>query len=539
MKLNIKYIYILSALFLCELTLAQTVTAQVKKQVQEKCLYHFDDLQRKQTWTESYNAAGLHFLDFNNSSYIEAYMGKNDGPFVKFNESDNSFNYGLRTASYTKVKKTTFFGMIDYNNFKGQNMTWSGLIYPERYLMLVADDRPAVKSKESYKLTGGLSLPLHENLFFGLQINYEAAMLAKRKDLRHRTDLLDFETTAGLMYKTEMFNVGLNYYYRKFHEKVEFSKIADDELLYTGYLFKGLWFGMIDIWNQRELNLSRSFIDVIQGGSLQVEFVKDYFRFHNEFTYKFKDGLSGPGIDRAYTQNEGTTLEYKGIAQYELDNMRHYLKIKTNYTDAVNYDKVSNTENIGGISTVIQYGRNKAFAKRSFDMSAEYELALGKFKCSPEWNFKAGYQYSSYSAVSSLVVPFYFTQEVNITTGYGKVNKNFLMQKGMIDLSLMGGYSMGNGDRLKMHTAAGASNQISDEIVPKQKVEMLKREYEYMTKGKLLGEVGFRYSKFVMKNRTAGSIYLDTKYSFTSASDLKYHTGGNAGMFSLALGYSF
>jgi hypothetical protein len=382
-------------------------------------------------------------------------------------------------------------------------------------------------------------LPLHENLFFGLQINYEAAMLAKRKDLRHRTDLLDFETTAGLMYKTEMFNVGLNYYYRKFHEKVEFSKIADDELLYTGYLFKGLWFGMIDIWNQRELNLSRSFIDVIQGGSLQVEFVKDYFRFHNEFTYKFKDGLSGPGIDRAYTQNEGTTLEYKGIAQYELDNMRHYLKIKTNYTDAVNYDKVSNTENIGGISTVIQYGRNKAFAKRSFDMSAEYELALGKFKCSPEWNFKAGYQYSSYSAVSSLVVPFYFTQEVNITTGYGKVNKNFLMQKGMIDLSLMGGYSMGNGDRLKMHTAAGASNQISDEIVPKQKVEMLKREYEYMTKGKLLGEVGFRYSKFVMKNRTAGSIYLDTKYSFTSASDLKYHTGGNAGIFSLALGYSF
>ncbi|MDP3398543.1 MAG: hypothetical protein Q8S23_05295 [Bacteroidales bacterium] len=539
MKLNIKYIYILSALFLCELTLAQTVTAQVKKQVQEKCLYHFDDLQRKQTWTESYNAAGLHFLDFNNSSYIEAYMGKNDGPFVKFNESDNSFNYGLRTASYTKVKKTTFFGMIDYNNFKGQNMTWSGLIYPERYLMLVADDRPAVKSKESYKLTGGLSLPLHENLFFGLQINYEAAMLAKRKDLRHRTDLLDFETTAGLMYKTEMFNIGLNYYYRKFHEKVEFSKVADDDVLYTGYLLKGLWFGMIDIWNQRELNLSRSFIDVIQGGSLQVEFVKDNFRFHNEFTYKFKDGLSGPGIDRAYTQNEGTTLEYKGIAQYELDNMRHYLKIKTNYTDAVNYDKVSNTENIGGISTVIQYGKNKAFAKRSFDMSAEYELALGKFKCSPEWNFKAGYQYSSYSAVSSLVVPFYFTQEVNITTGYGKVNKNFLMQKGMIDLSLMGGYSMGNGDRLKMHTAAGASNQISDEIVPKQKVEMLKREYEYMTKGKLLGEVGFRYSKFVMKNRTAGSIYLDTKYSFTSASDLKYHTGGNAGIFSLALGYSF
>lgn len=539
MKLRIKYTFIISALILCQLAFVQAVKAQAKKQVQEKCLYHFDDLQRKQTWTDSYNAAGLNFIDFNNSSYIETYFGKNDGPFVKFNESDNSYNFGLRTASYTKFKKTTFFGKIDYNNFKGQNMTWSGLIYPERYLMLVADDRPAVKAKESYKLSGGFSSPLSQNLIFGLQVNYETAMLAKRKDLRHRTDLLDFETTAGLLYKTENFNFGLNYYYRKFHENVTFSKIADDEILYTGYLFKGLWFGMFDIWNQAELNLSREFVDVIQGGSVQIEYVKDRFRFHNELTYKFQDGLTGPGKDRAYTQNEGTTIEYKGIAQFEQDEMRHYLKVKTNYSDAVNYDNVTNTERIGGITTIIQYGKNKAFAKRSFDMSAEYELALGKFKCSPDWNFKAGYQFSSYSAVSSLVVPFYFSQEVNITTGYGKINKNFLMQKGMIDLSLMGGYSMGNGDKLKMHTAAGASDQISEEIIPDHKMDMLSREYEYMTKGKLLGEVGFRYSKFVMTKRTAGSVYLDTKYSFTSASDLKYHTGGNAGIFSLALGYSF
>ena len=539
MKLNIKYIYIISALILCPLVMTQPVTAQVRKQVQEKCLYHFDDLQRKQTWTDSYNAAGLHFLDFNNSSFIEAYMGKNDGPFVKYYESDDSFNFGLKTASYTKIKKTTFFGKIDYNNFTGQDMTWSGLIYPERYLNSVADDRPAEKANESYKLSGGFSSPLSEKLFFGLQINYETAMMTKRKDLRHRTDLLDFETTAGLLYKTDMFNFGLNYYYRKFHEKVTFSKIAEDDILYTGYVLKGMWFGVFDIWNQTSLNLSRDFLDVVQGGSVQVEYVKDNFRFHNEFTYKFQDGLTGPGRDRAYSQNEGTTLEYKGIAQYEQDNMRHYLKVKTNYTDAVNYDKVSNTERIGGITTVIQYGRNKAFAKRSFNMSAEYELALGKFKCNPEWNFKAGYQFSSYSAVSSLVVPFYFSQEVNIVSGYGKINKNFLMQKGMIDLSLMGGYSMGNGDRLKMHTATGASNQISEEIIPDQEVDMLKREYEFLTKGKMFGEVGFRYSKFVMTKRTAGSIYLDTKYSFTSASDLKYHTGGNAGVFSLALGYSF
>ena len=539
MKINNKYIIIISALFLSQLFVNATATAQNKRKVQEKCLYHFDDLQRKQTWTDSYNAAGLHFIDFNNSSFVEAYMGKNDGPFVKYYESDNSFNFGLRTASYTKIKKTTFYGKIDYNNFSGKNMTWSGLINPERYLLSVADDRPADKRKESYKLTGGFSSPIADNLLFGLQINYETADLAKMKDLRHSTKLLDFEVTGGFIYKTEMFNFGANYYYRKFHENVNFSKVAEDDVLYNGYLLKGLWFGMNAIWNQDILNLSRPFVDVIKGGSVQVEYIRDNFKFHNEFTYKSQDGVSGPGADRAYSQSDAVAYEYKGVAQFETDETRHYLKVKTNYTEATNYDKITSTERIGGITVVYYYGLNKTFAKNTFDLNAEYELALGKYKCSPDWNFKAGYSYSSVAGLSSLISPFYFSQDYQITSGYGKVNKNFLMKNGMIDLSLLGGYSVGSGSKLKEHIAPGASDQISRDIIPFQKLDMLNREYEFLTKGKMFGEVGFRYSKFVMTKRTTGSIYLDTKYSFTSASDLKYHTGGNAGIFSLALGYSF
>lgn len=539
MKINNKYIIIISALLLSQLFVNTTATAQGKRKVQEKCLYHFDDLQRKQTWTDSYNAAGLHFIDFNNSSFVEAYMGKNDGPFVKYYESNNSFNFGLRTASYTKIKKTTFYGKIDYNNFRGQDMTWSGLIYPERYLLSVADDRPANKRKESYKLTGGFSSPIADNLLFGLQINYETADLAKMKDLRHSTKLLDFEVTGGLIFKTNIFNFGANYYYRKFHENVNFSKVAEDDVLYNGYLLKGLWFGRNDIWNQDGLNLSRPFVDIIQGGSVQVEYVNDNFRFHNEFTYKSQEGVSGPGADRAYSQSDAVTYEYKGVAQFETDETRHYLKVKTNYTEGTNYDKITSTERIGGITVVYYYGLNKTFAKNTFDLNAEYELALGKFKCSPEWNLKAGYSYSSVAGLSSLISPFYFSQDYQITSSYGKVTKNFLFKSGMIDLSLLGGYSVGSGSRLTEHIAPGASDQISDDIIPFQQAEMLNREYEFLTKGKMFGEVGFRYSKFVMTKRTAGSIYLDTKYSFTSASDLKYHTGGNAGIFSLALGYSF
>ena len=212
MKLKLKYI--ISVLFLCQFSFVQSITGQVK--VQEKSMYHFDDLQRKQNWTGSYNAAGLHFIDFSNSSYMEAYMEKNDGPFVKYYESDNSINFGLRTASYTKYKKTVYYGKIDYNNFIGQNMTWSGLINPERYLLLVADDIPAEKAKESYKISSGFSTPLAKNLLLGVTFNYEVANLSKRKDLRHETDLLDIEVCGGLVYQTRWLNIGANYYYRKF-----------------------------------------------------------------------------------------------------------------------------------------------------------------------------------------------------------------------------------------------------------------------------------------------------------------------------------
>lgn len=539
MKLKLRYTLIIFTLVFSQLTNPVTTVAQNDKGIQEKCLYHFSDLQRKQTWTDSYNSAGLHFIDFQNSSYIETYFGKNDGPFVKYYESDNSYNYGIRTASYSKINNVTFFGKVDYNNFLGQEMTNSGLIYPERYLVTVAGDRPTEKRKESYKLTGGFSVPVVNDLRFGLQINYETANAAKMKDLRHKTDLLDFEVTGGLAYSVGSFNIGANYYYRKFHENVAFSKVAEDEVQYQGYVYKGLWFGLMDTWSDDALNINRSFVDILNGGSIQVEYIRDNFRFHNELTYKYQDGVTGPGTDRAYTFSETSIYEYKGIAQLEGDNIRHYLRLKTKYEDAINYDNVTNQEIIGGITTIYQYGRNKASSRRKFDMNALYELALGTLKCNPEWNISLGYNYTSISTISSLITPFYFTQDIRVQSGYGKVNKNFMFQKGMIDVNLTGGFSNGLGTKLKQKRIAGASEQITEDIIPSQNVDLLNREYEFLTSNKLFGEVGFRYSKFVFFGKNPSAMYLDVKYSFTKASDIIYHSGSNAGIFNLAIGYSF
>lgn len=538
MKLQVKYLFIIAASALLSLVFTSPVTAQ-KREVQEKCLYHFDDLQRKQTWTDSYNPAGLGLIDFNSSSFVEAYMGSGKGDFVKYYEANQSFNFGLRTASYTKINKTTFFGEIDYNNFKGENMAWSGLIYPERYLMTVGNDVPAQKMKESYKLKGGLSAPLLPKLNFGLQVNYETAMMAKRRDLRHRTDLLDFEAITGIVYKGEKINIGASYIYRKFYENITFSKISDDVNEFQGYIFKGLWYGVFDRWDVREMDLSRPFLEVSQGVSGQLEYVEGGFRFLNEITYKYRDGYTGQGLEKALSQDQISTFEYKGNAQLESGDVRHYLKVNTLYTDGVNYDKISTQEVIGGLNVEIQYGRNKIFSKRSFDFNALYELAIGRHKCSPDWNLSAGYTHHSHMAVSSLTIPFYLTQNVKINSAFGKVNKNFVFSYGMIDVSLMAGYREGSGNPLKLENSNPTAPLVAEEILLEQREDLLNREFEYMIKGRAFGEAGVRVSRFVTSKNALGAVYLDAKYSLVQAGDVYYHAGNSSQFFSLALGFSF
>ncbi|MCK9303999.1 MAG: hypothetical protein PHP30_02425 [Bacteroidales bacterium] len=539
MKYNNKYILMISALALSQLCFILPLTGQNRRNVQERCLYHFEDLQKKQTWTDSYNAAGLHFIDFRSSSLIEAYMGKNDGGLVKYYESDNSYNFGLRTYSYKKIKNTTFYGKLDYNNYKGKNTSWSGLIYPERYLLSVANDRPADLVKESYKLSGGISTQLTEDLFFGLQINYETADAAKRKDLRHRTRLLDFETTAGLAARSDHMNIGLNYYYRKFYETVAFSKIADDDIIYNGYLFKGIWFGIFTTWTQEVLELSRPFTDVLHGGSLQLELVADNFKFFNEFTYKNQSELTGEGKEKAFSEAKADIYEYKGRVQYESGNIRQYLKLNTNYSDAVNYDKVTTQEKIGGYWFTFYYGLNRAFSKRSFDLNAEYNIAFGRYKCNPSFDLKAGYNYISQAALSSLVNPFYFTQDFKINTGYLKARKNFTFNKGMLDINLGAVYGKGSGNKLTQHISSTAIGNVSEDIIPQQHEDLLNREFEYLTARKFQGSVGAKVFRFVSMNKQGGSIYLDANYTFLKAFDVQYQPEDRSGFFTIALGYAF
>ena len=78
-------------------------------------MYDFDYIARSDGWLTSYNAAGLHgAVPVPGVSYAEAYFGKQNGRFINYWESDDSYDFGLKTESFRRFEKVSFYGKMQY-----------------------------------------------------------------------------------------------------------------------------------------------------------------------------------------------------------------------------------------------------------------------------------------------------------------------------------------------------------------------------------------------------------------------------------------
>ena len=160
----------------------------------------FEIVPLKSAWVTGLNAAGLVNIPIANNkelSYVSSYFNYNSGKFVKYYESDNSNIFGLKTESYARVKKVAMHGMLEYNNFRGNNMTYSGVIEPERLTNFIADTVPTSKRQEYYKLAGGFAFNATKWLVLGANVKYETSNLSKMRDLRHYTTYAFMDLNFG------------------------------------------------------------------------------------------------------------------------------------------------------------------------------------------------------------------------------------------------------------------------------------------------------------------------------------------------------
>lgn len=537
MKNHNPYIISAAIVFMC-CGYALRLNASDTLRIDAKCLYNIANLKTHDPWFETENPAGLRLNKYENISLAEGFFEKDNGGFIRSYQSDNSYAFGLRTESFMRVENTHFYGRAEYRNFTGENMSMGGVIYPERYPLYVGDSQPGVKRLETYKLSGGMGMPITQGLDWGFGINYEAANMAKRKDLRHKNNLMDMELMPGLMYGRGHVRLGLNYYYRKFHDKPSFSRIGDDAVNSKGYLFKGLGFGLYEMWTTPGMNLSRSFTDVVNGLAAQVELNYGRIQFLNEFSYRRRKGLTGEGEERAYSKALHNNYSYKGFLTITSSSVVHFVRLRTDYEDLTNYDRITNQEIVGGITTTINYGNNKIFNRCSFTANGEYELLLGRWKHAPEWSAKIGVDYYRHVAVSSLLTPIYYTQRLDNTKLYVAATHMISFKRGMIDVGLGASYMSGGGNKLDKHIVPSINEVVVENTYPALIDVVLDTDFEILTAQRLSAQLKFRYAYFV--NKTKGnSLYLDMFMSYTKASKIIYLKDDYRLEATCAIGYSF
>jgi hypothetical protein len=499
----------------------------------------FEYVKNENSWLTSENAAGLDKLSTDKISIIKAFYTKENGDFINFYQSDNSYSFGGLTESFYRLNKLVFYGQMEYSNFSGKNMGGSTVFDPyfsSFDIVEYADSTAGEKKMEIYHLTGALSIPLSENLVMGLKTSYQTISYYKTKDLRHTNDLMNIETTAGLSYSPgEIADVGVNYYFRKRTENTCYQSEGNTDQQFNSLISYGSFFGTQESFGNEGMTGSEDdnpFVDYIHGASFQIDlFPKNNFHFFNEVGIKWRSGYFGQksSVDIQYTEHEATIFHYNGVLSLKKNENLHQLSLSFDREDLNNYEKAyqeSTTE--GGNTTVVYYGDNKVLDRTLSKASVLYTGNLKVSDNNPTWLINGGISFWRRDQMATLY-PYYRKQDVKQLIATAMLKRNIIHDNNMYSLSLGGTYGSGSGTAKEdgSYTTASKNYASLDRY--------LYREYEYLTAARASGNIEFRYTKALPGNF---KIYGGVQYSYTKAYDVSY-IGDSFGKFAVNIGYIF
>ena len=137
----------------------------VQAERKEKPLYDFDYIARSDGWLTSVQCGGASRRGSGSGvSYAEAYFGKQNGRFINYWESDDSYDFGLKTESFRRFEKVSFYGENAVPLFPGPAYVGSILLNPGDRPFDLVEFTPGTKTREQYILSGGGGLLLTKKL---------------------------------------------------------------------------------------------------------------------------------------------------------------------------------------------------------------------------------------------------------------------------------------------------------------------------------------------------------------------------------------
>ncbi len=513
-----------------------------RAQVTPQNRYDFNFIKGTHPWLTSSNAAGLVRMPVDRVAIAQVGFEKNNGKFRAHHQSDNSFNAGALTESFSRLGQNVFvYGKLSYDYFKGKNMGGSVMSDPFHSpfnIVAMADSTAGVKTLETYNLAGGVAYCFNNAISAGAKIDYFGGNYSKARDPRHVNMIMDMKVTAGLSFNiADVVVLGANYIFRRNLESFYFQTYGTTDQVYYYLIDYGGFFGQREVFGERGYSTKSNTMPLLttyHGGALQLEIGPESpVKLFNEFSFKAFDGYYGKKSTSTimYSAHEGFQAGYKSCLSFGNDHTQHMVKLNADYTQLYNNENVFQEKTIEGVKEIIYLGSNEVLERHLIEGNMEYVVNIGIKDYCPTVVIKASAD-AIYRFQNASLYPFHREQEIFAIDGLLSGAYNIFRESGIIGIRLCAGYGGGLGFafRDKLYTT------ITNPRAPRTMDKAVAQNFNFLTANRINGGVGFRYSHFFRKNITG---YIDLDYRLINALGTSFPDGSMYHRISATVGISF
>ena len=474
----------------------------------------YGDVLKRNFWNASTNVTGIR-QDSLSRSYALIGGSYTGGGFKDPSDAADLWSAGIETASIRHLKNISFRGSFAFTQTEFYSMCGSMFIEPGFYPLDILEFTPGRKTRQDYAFDGGLSYDAGAHWRIGVDIDFKAANLAKRKDLRHSNLRLDLEVAPGVMCHYGKFAAGLSAIFSKNSESVNPEQVGTSETSYYAFLDKGMMYGAYGPWNGGALHLDESGVtgfpmrEYGYGAALQAQ----YGGFFAEVKWIHSKGRAGekeniwfrfPGDEVGITAGYGRNGHFARLA----------LSRKSTETEETILEKVS--EN--GVQTVRETGSNIIGIRQIWSVAPEYEY-MADF-----WEIKAGAVLERTLNVSATMYPYLFSRQLSQWEAYVAGT----LHPGRFDIGIELGYAGGN---LSEESSLMDENS-GVQTVPFRLEDWYKLQTEWLVSGRIRAGLNLRCN---FKN----GMYINAQASLLHGFGVKLLGGSNRVCAELGFGYNF
>lgn len=492
--------YRFMTLILAGVTLSASLNAQ--EQAKDSLLHRdFSFVANSDAWLGSDNAAALTRFKTKNISLAEVYVQYGKGGFVNYDESPRTVQAGANVSSFYRLTdRIILSGSMRYDNFSGRNMTGSAFIQTQRLPFDIVEDslnNAGTKHRDTYNLMGALSWEIYKGLAIGTKVDFTAANVAKYKDLRHKTKLMDLALTTGVYIPLQPFSLGFNYTYRRNTESVIFSTYASNAQEFTSYINYGPWIGKTEPFSSSgftDSNREQPMLNEYHGLGLQLGWeILPHLSWFNHLDMAYRKGYYGrkSPYTIVHTNHHSHIYDYQTRLTLNLDKQIHHLDFSFSSENLVNeMNAYRSNKNEQGAYFYQYLDPVKSANKAWNDVHLGYTGYYGVTNELPLWTVEAGANIAQRKQ-TGYSYPYFRRQDIRTTEAYTGLTRNLLFRKGVLSLKAGFAYKKGKGDAFEDGTLAKPSDKQNG--FPTMDVLMY-REYKYITDPQYSLQLGLKYA---------------------------------------------